>query len=154
MKQHTNSAIGALPRLQDIGILPDIMAGNIIGIVAQRLIRRLCENCKEGEPANDIERRLLGLNENDPETVIYHATGCEQCHHQGYRGRMSIMEMLKINAELDDLIARRATMREIRKAALAGGFRPLAEDGVRRVLDGSSSLDEISRVIDLTDRLL
>jgi general secretion pathway protein E/type IV pilus assembly protein PilB len=151
---HTNSAIGAIPRLQDIGILPDIMAGNIIGIVAQRLIRRLCPHCKVGDVANDIERRLLGLHVDAPETVIYQAVGCERCNHQGYKGRMSIMELLKINSELDDLIARRETMREIKKAALAGGFRPLADDGVRRVLDGSSSLDEISRVIDLTDRLL
>ncbi len=151
---HTNSAIGAIPRLQDIGILPDIMAGNIIGIVAQRLIRRLCPHCKVGEPANEIERRLLGLHSDAPEAIIYQAVGCERCNHQGYKGRMSIMELLKINSELDDLIARRETMREIRKAALAGGFRPLADDGVRRVLDGSSSLDEISRVIDLTDRLL
>jgi len=151
---HTNSAIGAIPRLQDIGILPDIMAGNIIGIVAQRLIRRLCEHCKVGEPANDIERRLLGLHPDKPAVVIYQAVGCEQCHHQGYKGRMGIMELLKINSELDDLIARRATVREIRAAAVQNGFRPLAEDGVRRVMDGSTSLDEISRVVDLTDRLL
>ncbi len=151
---HTNSAIGAIPRLQDIGILPDIMAGNIIGIVAQRLIRRLCPHCKQGEAAGEIERRLLGLHTDAPETVIYRAVGCDRCDHQGYKGRMSIMELLKINSELDDLIARRETVREIRKAALSNGFRPLADDGVRRVLDGSTSLDEISRVVDLTDRLV
>jgi len=151
---HTNSAIGAIPRLQDIGILPDILAGNIIGIVAQRLIRRLCLHCKQGEVANEIERQLLGLTADDPETVIYRAVGCEYCDHQGYKGRISIMELLKMNPEMDDLIARRVTAREIRKVALANGFRPLIDDGVRRVMDGSSSLDEISRVIDLTDRLL
>ncbi|MET3105475.1 type IV pilus assembly protein PilB [Oxalobacteraceae bacterium GrIS 1.18] len=151
---HTNSAIGAIPRLQDIGILPDILAGNIIGIVAQRLVRRLCPHCKEGATASDIERQLLGLVPEGPEVVIYRAVGCERCNHQGYKGRLGIMELLKMNAELDDLIARRVTAREIRQVALKNGFRPLVEDGVRRVLDGSSSLDEISRVVDLTDRLL
>ena len=150
---HTNSAIGAIPRLQDIGLLPDILAGNIIGVIAQRLIRRLCQHCKEGETANSIERQLLGLSNDAPEATIYRAVGCEHCNHQGYKGRLGIMELLKMNNELDDLIARRATAREIRKVALDTGFSPLVEDAVRRVLDGSSSLDEISRVIDLTDRL-
>jgi type IV pilus assembly protein PilB len=151
---HTNSAIGAIPRLQDIGILPDIMAGNIIGIVAQRLIRRLCPHCKESYQADEMERRLLGIQVGDPQATIYRAVGCDRCGHQGYKGRLGIMELLKMNSDLDDLIARRVTAREIRTVALAGGFRPLVEDGVRRVLDGSSSLDEISRVVDLTDRLL
>ena len=150
---HTNSAIGAIPRLQDIGLLPDILAGNIIGVIAQRLIRRLCQHCKEGEIANSIERQLLGLSDDAPEATIYRAVGCEHCNHQGYKGRLGIMELLKMNNELDDLIARRATAREIRKVALDTGVSPLVEDAVRRVLDGSSSLDEISRVIDLTDRL-
>ncbi len=151
---HTNSAIGAIPRLLDIGILPDIMAGNIIGIVAQRLIRKLCDHCKEPFEADEVERRLLGLDHDHPPVTIYRARGCDHCSHQGYKGRQGIMELLKINSDLDDLIARRATTRELRTAALANGFRTLVDDGVRRVLDGTSSLDEISRVVDLTDRLL
>jgi type IV pilus assembly protein PilB len=150
---HTNSAIGAIPRLLDIGILPDILAGNIIGVVAQRLIRRLCPHCKEPFQADAMERRLLGLTDNDPDVTIYRAVGCGRCEHQGYRGRLAIMELLKFNGELDDLIARRATARELRNKAIENGFRPLIEDGVRRVLDGSSSLDEVSRVVDLTERL-
>ncbi|MFZ6798664.1 GspE/PulE family protein [Undibacterium sp. Di24W] len=150
---HTNSAIGAVPRLLDIGILPDIMAGNIIGIVAQRLIRKLCVHCKEEVTADDMERQLLGIKKDDAPTRIYRAVGCSHCMHQGYKGRMSILEILKIDSELDDLIARRATQRELRKAALAAGFRPLVEDAVRRVLEGVTTLDEISRVVDLTDRL-
>lgn len=151
---HTNSAIGAISRLHEIGILPDILAGNIIGIIAQRLIRRLCSHCKEGGVAGEVERKLLGLGAEEPEATIYRAIGCEQCHHQGYKGRLGIMELLKISGDIDDMIARRATLREIRMVALVGGFQPLVEQGVRRVLDGSTSLDEISRVIDLTDRLL
>ncbi len=89
-----------------------------------------------------------------PPTTIHRATGCERCAHQGYKGRISIVEMLKLNSELDDLIARRATTSELKRQAMAMGFRPLVEDAVRRVLDGSTSLDEISRVVDLTDRLM
>nr|WP_315486903.1 GspE/PulE family protein [uncultured Undibacterium sp.] len=150
---HTNSAIGAVPRLLDIGILPDIMAGNIIGIVAQRLIRKLCVHCKEEVTADEMERQLLGIKKDDLPIRIYRAVGCSHCMHQGYKGRMSILEILKIDGELDDLIARRATQRELRKAAIAAGFRPLVEDAVRRVLEGITTLDEISRVVDLTDRL-
>jgi general secretion pathway protein E/type IV pilus assembly protein PilB len=151
---HTNSAIGAIPRLLDIGILPDIMAGNIIGVVAQRLIRRLCPHCKQPFHADEMELRLLGRKPNGEEITIYRAIGCDRCGHQGYKGRLAIMEILKMNSDLDDIMARRATTRELLTAALATGFRPLVEDGVRRVLDGSTSLDEISRVVDLTDRLL
>lgn len=151
---HTNSAIGAIPRLLDIGILPDIMSGNIIGIIAQRLIRKLCVHCKEPIAADEVERRLMGVGEAEPEVIIYRAVGCDRCDHQGYKGRQGIMELLKMNNALDDLIARRATASELRNAAIANGFRPLVEDGIRRVLDGSSTLDEISRVVDLTDRLL
>ncbi len=150
---HTNSAIGAIPRLLDIGIVPDLMAGNIIGIVAQRLIRRLCNHCKEKHEADELERMLLGLKEADPPAMICTGVGCSHCGHQGYKGRLSILEILKIDGELDDLIARRATQRELRKAAIDGGFRPLVEDAIRRVLEGVTTLDEISRVVDLTDRL-
>lgn len=151
---HTNSAAGAIPRLLDIGILPDIMAGNIIGVIAQRLIRKLCPHCKESFQADSIERKLLGLAVDAPDATIYRAVGCDQCQHQGYAGRLSIMEMLKMNSQLDDLIARRATASELKATAISMGFRPLVEDAVRRVLDGSTSLDEISRVVDLTDRLV
>ncbi|MDD5331083.1 MAG: ATPase, T2SS/T4P/T4SS family, partial [Sulfuricella sp.] len=149
---HTNSAIGAIPRLLDIGILPDIMAGNIIGVVAQRLIRKLCPHCKEPLQAGAAERRLLGLNNEAPDAVIHRPAGCGRCDHQGYQGRTAIMELFKTDAELDELIARRATARELSGMARARGFRPLAEDAVRRVLDGTTSLEEISRVVDLTSR--
>ena len=149
---HTNSAIGAIPRLLDIGIVPDIMAGNIIGIVAQRLVRKLCVHCREAVPAGDFERRLLG-QPGDADITLYEARGCDQCNHTGYRGRMSVMELLKMDADMDELVARRASWRELHNMALSKGFKPLSEDGVRRVLDGVTTLDEISRVIDLTDRL-
>ncbi|HXE40597.1 MAG TPA: GspE/PulE family protein [Azonexus sp.] len=150
---HTNSAIGAVPRLLDIGVLPDIMAGNIIGIIAQRLIRRLCEHCKSPYHAEPHEARLLGPLAEGSRPVLFRPTGCELCDFQGYRGRVAIMELLRIDAGLDELIARRATTHEIRSRALAQGFITLADDGLRRVLNGTTSLEELARVVDLTDRM-
>lgn len=150
---HTNSAIGAIPRLQDIGILPDIMAGNIIGIIAQRLVRVLCQHCKVAYHPEHNEQKLLGLH---PGTapLIYRATGCDLCRHQGYSGRLAIMELLKMDADFDDLVARRASNRELKQTALDKGFRPLAADGIRRILEGVTSLAEVTRVVDLTDRMV
>lgn len=149
---HTNSALGALPRLLDIGILPDIMAGNIIGVVAQRLVRVLCPLCKERQIPNTIERKILKLNAKS-QTPIFTPKGCSQCHHIGYKGRMAIIELLIIDHDIDCLIARRAHLDDLQKLALEKGFVPLAEDGVRRVLEGYTSLAEVMRVIDLTSRM-
>ncbi|MCW9059355.1 MAG: ATPase, T2SS/T4P/T4SS family [Gammaproteobacteria bacterium] len=149
---HTNSAIGAIPRLLDLGIVPDVLAGNIIGIVAQRLIRKLCLHCREAAPATDFEHKLLRSTA-ESEITLYQARGCDHCGHTGYRGRISVMEILKMDADLDELVARRATWSELYNMALSKGFQPLSEDGIRRVLEGITTLDEISRVIDLTDRL-
>ncbi|HMX67673.1 MAG TPA: ATPase, T2SS/T4P/T4SS family [Accumulibacter sp.] len=150
---HTNSAIGAIPRLLDIGVLPDIMAGNIIGIIAQRLIRRLCVRCKVPYQAEAHEAHVLGSLTDGARPIIYRPGGCERCDFQGYRGRMAIMELLRVNGDMDELIARRSTVREMRQLATRQGFATLADDGLRRVLDGSTSLEEVGRVVDLTDRM-
>jgi type II secretory ATPase GspE/PulE/Tfp pilus assembly ATPase PilB-like protein len=149
---HSNNAMGAVPRLVDIGISPEIMAGNIIGIVAQRLVRRLCKHCRQPYEANASEWRILGVKA-DQAPTIHRAVGCDHCEYQGYRGRLAIMELLRLDAELDELMAHRATPREMLNAAMAKGFRTLADDGIRRVLDGSTSIDELMRVVDLTDRM-
>ncbi len=149
---HTNSAVGAFPRLLDTGVTPEVMAGNMIGIVAQRLIRRLCKHCRQPYTATSAECRLLGVKTDRPPTV-YRAVGCDHCDYQGYRGRLAIMEILKLDVDLDELISRRATAREIQRAAVAKGFRTLADDGARRVLEGTTALDELMRVVDLTDRM-
>lgn len=150
---HTNSALGAIPRLLDIGILPDIMAGNIIGIIAQRLVRLLCTHCKCSYSPDNLDRRLLGLDHGE-EVELYRATGCDLCRHQGYSGRIAIMELLKMDSDLDDLVARRASLSELKQAALEKGFRSLAQDGLRRVMQGITSLSEVARVVDLTDRMI
>jgi general secretion pathway protein E/type IV pilus assembly protein PilB len=150
---HTNSAVGAVPRLLDIGILPDIMAGNMIGIIAQRLIRQLCPHCKTPYLADADEMALLGKAAGADPLPLFRPDGCERCDFQGYRGRIAIMEVLRIDHDLDELIARRATTHEIRQLATKNGFRSLADDGLRRVLEGTTSLEEVARVVDLTDRL-
>jgi general secretion pathway protein E/type IV pilus assembly protein PilB len=149
---HTNSAAGAFPRLLDIGIVPDILAGNIIGILGQRLVRRLCRTCRQSYEPDARERRLLSIGPKEA-AVAFRSVGCDQCDYQGYRGRQSILEILKIDPAIDELVARRATAREIITAARAAGFRTLADDGVRLVRDGTTSLDEVMRVVDLTDRM-
>jgi type IV pilus assembly protein PilB len=149
---HTNSAVGAIPRLLDIGIVPDVMSGNIIGVVAQRLVRKLCRTCRQSYDPDVKERRMLGISPTEA-AALFRAVGCDQCDYQGYRGRQSILEILKIDGGLDELIARRATAREILTAARSKGFRTLADDGVRMVRAGLTSLDELMRVVDLTDRM-
>ena len=148
---HSNSALGAFPRLLDIGVQADIMAGNIIGVIAQRLVRVLCVHCKEAYVPTIEERRILGPAAADT-AHIYRPTGCAKCGNKGYKGRCTVMELLVMDGDLDELVARRATAKELRAAALAKNFRPLAEEGVALVLNGTSSLAEISRTVDLTGR--
>jgi general secretion pathway protein E/type IV pilus assembly protein PilB len=149
---HTNSAVGAIPRLLDIGIVPDIMSGNVIGVIAQRLVRKLCRTCRQSYDPDVRERRLVGITPTEP-VALFRAVGCEQCDYQGYRGRVGIMEILKIDPAIDELIARRATAREILTAARTKGFKTLAEDGIRLVRAGVTALEELMRVVDLTDRM-
>ncbi|MGQ0751686.1 MAG: GspE/PulE family protein [Betaproteobacteria bacterium] len=148
---HTNSALGAFPRLLDIGIQPAIMAGNIIGVIAQRLVRVLCPHCKEAYTPGAEERLLLG-EAGDAASKLYRAVGCRQCDSKGYKGRTAIMELLVMDSEMDELVARRATVRELRAAAMANEFRPLAREGIQRVVDGTTSLAEMARAVDLTGR--
>jgi type II secretory ATPase GspE/PulE/Tfp pilus assembly ATPase PilB-like protein len=148
---HTNSALGAFPRLLDIGIQADIMAGNIIGVIAQRLVRVLCPHCKEAYAPAREERLLFGAA-GQKLSYVYRPVGCKQCDNKGYRGRTAIMEMLVMDSDLDELVARRATLKELRTAALTRGFRSLADEGLARVIDGTTSLAEVSRSIDLTGR--
>jgi type II secretory ATPase GspE/PulE/Tfp pilus assembly ATPase PilB-like protein len=148
---HTNSALGAFPRLFDIGIVPDILAGNVIGVIAQRLVRALCRHCREGYNPSREERQILGL-EPDAPARIYRAVGCKHCSFRGYRGRTAVMEILRLDSDLDELVARRATARELRTLAIEKGFRPLVEEGIARILDGTTSIAEVARSVDLTQR--
>lgn len=150
---HTNSAIGALPRLRDIGIIPEIMAGNIIGVLAQRLIRKLCKFCKESHSPSKDELRLLSNREGIVPEFIFEAKGCTTCDNTGYKGRMALLEILKMNSELDDLLSQGATTKEIRETANSQGFLTLADDGIRHIIAGITSIEEVTRVANLTERM-
>ena len=151
---HTNSAIRSIPRLKDLGVAPDVIAGNIIGIIAQRLLRRLCPDCREpvhidsGSP----EARVLGEAHVGQTIYRNHPGGCEACDYQGYKGRLAIMELLRFDTDLDELITRHATLGELTAHALSKGFVPIADDGLRRVVEGITSIEEVGRVVDLTLR--
>lgn len=148
---HTNSALGVFPRLFDIGIPADIIAGNIIGVIAQRLLRVLCRHCREPYSPSEEERLILGLH--DRQASIHRPVGCAQCAMKGYRGRAAVMEILRMDADLDELVARRATARDLRQVAVSKGFRSLAQEGVARILDGTTSIAEVARCVDLTEFL-
>jgi general secretion pathway protein E/type IV pilus assembly protein PilB len=148
---HTNSALGAFPRLLDIGIHPEIMAGNIIGVIAQRLVRVLCTHCKEAYAPSREERQLLGST-GEKVSFLHRSVGCKQCDNKGFKGRTAIMELLVMDSDLDELVARRATARELRATAMAKGYRSLSDEGLQRVAEGVTSLTEVAREIDLTGR--
>ncbi len=150
---HANSSIGAIPRLIDMGVRPEIMAGNLIGILSQRLVRRLRPGCAELYDPTAIERRILGLSATQHVQICRVADEFRHAEHQGYAGRTALMELLKFDRDLDELIARGAGARELLAVAHSKGFIPLADVAIRRVLEGVTTLDEISRVVDLTDRV-
>ena len=154
---HTNNAISVIPRLQDMGVLPDIMATNISGIIAQRLVRRLCPQCKKKKTElNEEEKLVIGHFMPDIEKTLgnynmQQAVGCPACDNQGYRGRSALMEILRFNDELDDIVANRGTAKQVKEIAVqSGGFVSMAENGVAKILEGETTLDEVARVTDIT----
>ena len=149
---HTNSAIQSIPRLLDLNIKTNVLAGNLIGIVAQRLVRTLCPKCKKADAPSPVEAQLLGLGPEESISV-FRPVGCAACDFQGYKGRMAIFELLKFDKGLDGLITKNASVNEMNDYAVARGFASMAEDGLRRVRDGLTTVDEVSRVVDLTESL-
>ena len=145
---HSNSAVGVVPRLLDLGIKPGLLAGNVIGVIAQRLVRKLCDDCKEpagiNQPLPDRLARIV-----DEKSTVCRATGCPACADQGYRGRMALMEILLFDPDMDELVARHGTCRALHSMARTKGFRTLVETGMNRVVEGSTSIDEVARVVDL-----
>jgi len=149
---HTNDAAGCIPRLVDLGLKPSLMSGNIIGIIAQRLVRKLCENCKEMRPATPEECKLLRADPANPPT-IGHPKGCDNCRKSGYKGRIAASEILPFNDEVDELVLNEAPLSQIKKAAEKGGFVPMIEDAVTKVLEGRTSLEAAMKIVDFTGRL-
>lgn len=149
---HTNSAIGAIPRLLDIGVSRSIMSGNIIGIVAQRLARKLCKYCKEKYEPEPFEKSLLSISD-DSDTILYKAKGCDKCNGVGYKGRLAVLETLRFTTEMDELLLEGASQHALLEKAIENGFSTMAQSGIRWVKQGETTLEEISRVVNLTELL-
>ena len=148
---HTNDALSAIPRLMNIGVPNYLMAGSLIGIIAQRLARKLCVHCKKEAPIEDQEKKLLG-NRFTVITKLYRAVGCDKCSG-GYKGRIAISEILPFDRELDEMIVQGQTRKDMLKYALTKGFVPMVEDGLEKVVEGVIDLKELVRVVDLTERM-
>ena len=147
---HSNSAIRSISRLVDLGIAPDLLAGNVIGIIAQRLIRVLCAACKQAHVPSPIEAQLLQRLPDDA-TPIYRASGCPVCESRGFKGRIAVMELLKFDADMDELITQRASLKTMTEHLRQRGFVSMAQDGIRLVRQGLTTVEEVSRVVDLTE---
>jgi type IV pilus assembly protein PilB len=145
---HTDNAPSCVTRLTDIGAEPYVIASALVGVVAQRLVRRLCVHCRRPytPPADTL--RALNISEPDAAAIpFYKSVGCDQCNHTGYRGRIGLYEVMRVTDKLRRLIASRAQEDQIREAALAGGMISLGEDGLAKVKSGITTPDELLRVV-------
>jgi len=142
---HTNDAIGAVPRLLDLGIPEYLLAATLEGILAQRLVRRVCDACRESyAPSRDV---LAFLGGDATESELTHGVGCRECRGTGYRGRIGLFELVTATDGCRDAIARRASRAELRALAQAGGFVPLRADGWSKVVAGLTTVEEVARVV-------
>jgi hypothetical protein len=145
---HTDDAPSCVTRLTDIGIEPYVTASALIGVVAQRLMRRLCSSCKRPYTPDPETLRAMRVSETEAATLtFYRAVGCEQCNHTGYRGRVGIYEIMPVNDKLRRIIAQRGNEAQLRDAALAGGMFSLGEDGLAKVKAGVTTPEELLRVV-------
>ena len=140
---HTNGSVATLTRLLEMGVEPYLLASAMAGVVAQRLLRRTCESCKRPVETPAALTHLFGSN---PPPVIYNAVGCEACRGIGYKGRVGVFELLTMDAELRGLLYARANEDEILAAARASGLSTLREEALRLVREGTTTLEEITRV--------
>ncbi|MHC4760883.1 MAG: GspE/PulE family protein [Planctomycetota bacterium] len=137
---HTNDAPGSVSRLVNIGIEPYLIAASLNGILAQRLVRRICTNCKEPFTAPDNLRKYLDRAEIDPHNLM-HGAGCDQCRDSGYAGRCGIHELLVIDEEFRQIINTDSSVNSMRSAFRRSGWPNLFEDGLLKVKDGLTKTD-------------
>ncbi len=146
---HTNDSFGALPRLFDLGMVPGMIAGNIISVFAQRLARTLCPNCKQPHKPTDEEFKLLGVD-NPPEVFEAQQGGCDQCAGQGYKGRVALAEILSFDEDMDEIVARNGTKADLKEMAVSKGFKNLKDDAMLKILEGRTTFEAVSKVVDIT----
>jgi general secretion pathway protein E/type IV pilus assembly protein PilB len=149
---HTNDALGVIPRLMDIGVPTTLLSGALIGIVAQRLARKLCPKCKKEKIASAEDCRLMALDPKNP-PKIYEAAGCTYCNQRGYKGRIAIAEIIRVDKTLDEMIVAGAAKSLMFEHAKKQGFRSMADDGVEKILAGIIDVPELAATVDLTDRM-
>lgn len=143
---HTNDAASAITRLVDIGIEPFLISSVVIAVAAQRLIRVLCDHCKEPYEPDEVEMASLGITPGHIRGNIFRSVGCPKCFHTGYRGRVAIFEIMEMNQSLKSLILKTYDAQAIMTEALKSGTITLRQDGIQKVLDGISTIEEVIRV--------
>lgn len=144
---HTNSSIATIARLFDLGLKPYIMASSLEGVISQRLVRKICEHCKQEEKvAPDVIQQLGPLFARSNK-AMYKGLGCDKCGDSGYKGRVCLYEILIPNEEMCDLISAQANQKDIKQCAIKSGYKPLLEDGLEKVTLGLTSCDEILRIL-------
>ncbi len=147
---HTGDAAGAFTRLGEMGIDPFLLSSSTLGVIAQRLTRRLCQKCKEAYSPDDLTLKYLGL-ETDPARTFYRNKGCEQCSFTGFKERLGVFEVLRMNAQLRRPVARGATAEAITKAAVQNGMRTLKDYSVWLLQNGWTTMDEILQVVSVRE---
>ena len=149
---HTNDAPSAFTRLVDMGIEPFLITSSVIGVLAQRLCRTICPKCKEAyRPPREAVRRLSEELADEQDLVLYRGAGCDACRQTGYRGRTGVYELLGVTDRIRERVVQRASASEIREVARQEGFRTMREDGIRKVLEGITTIEEILRVVFVTE---
>ena len=149
---HTNDALGAIPRLMNMGVPNYLMGGALICVIAQRLARKICIHCKVEEPISTFDRRIIGEKYHNVKN-LYKGKGCEKCGNSGYKGRVVIAEILPFDRELDELVVNSASRKDMYNYIVKKGFIPMAEDGIEKVIHGTTDIKELMRVVDMTDRI-
>jgi general secretion pathway protein E len=141
---HTNDAPSAVTRLLDLGIEPFLASSSLLAILAQRLVRRICPECRVEFAPSEPEKSSIGV----PQEVeaVFRGRGCERCRGTGYRGRFGVFELLTISSRVQQLITRHATAAEIRQVAIEEGMRPMRQDGIEKVIMGQTTIEEVARV--------
>ena len=145
---HTDDAPSTIIRLTDMGLEPYVIGSALVGVVAQRLVRRLCAQCRRQYTPEADTLRALNLTEADAgQLVFYHAVGCEECNHTGYRGRIALYEVMDVTDKIRRLIAQKGTEDIVREAAAGSGMISLGEDGLAKVKAGITTAEELLRVV-------
>ena len=144
---HTNSAASTVTRIIDMGIEPYVAGDALVGVIAQRLVRRLCTSCREPRLADDDEKIILGVEDPEEDVVLYEPVGCPLCNDTGYSGRIGVYEMMPVSKALQAVIARGATADVIEKQALEEGMSTLKMSAAKHVLNGTTSISEMKKIV-------